>query len=358
MFKRSLIAVVVVVIAAAITMPAWKPAAKRFKWFVVATNVYQDLLRRSGVRHDQISQPDYSALPDEALPSYIHRINSTFGDYAKYGGLTTDRIEGRRVLEIGPGETLGVAIRFTAAGAEHVTAIDKFVPFQHSAFHQRLYRSLLSGLPEVEQRNAANALSLAGGVALNDERLTYVYGSGVEDAASRLGTFDVIVSNAVLEEIYDVDRLFDRLDELLKPGGRQVHVIDLGDYGMFTKHGFHPLEFLTIPDSMYRYMVEATGQPNRRPLAYYRDKLTSLGYQTQIYRTWVLGHPSRLPEYRTQLQAGRDYTDQDLQLVHEARPRLLPRYASLPDEELLARSILVVADKPTAGLMRVVRQRD
>lgn len=358
MLKKTFLAVVVLLTVAVVAMPAWKPVAKRFKWFVVATNVYQDTLRRTGIRHDQISQPDYAALPESAVPAYLQRINTTFADYQRYGGLTPERLQGRRVLEIGPGETLGVAIRFLGAGASQVTADDKFVPLLRSSFHQRLYRSLLDEMPPAERANASDAVLLDKGVDVNERRLSYIYGEGIEDAAKSrsLGPFDVIVSNAVLEEIYDVDRMFDSLDKLLMPGGRQVHVIDLGDYGMFTKHGFHPLEFLTVPDPIYRYMVESTGQPNRRPLAYYREKLASLGYRTQIYRTWVLGHPTHLTEYRTQLQKGRDYTDDDLRMVQSFRSNLLPRYERLPDEELLTRSILLVADKPSEESLRLARQ--
>ncbi len=76
------------------TLPLWKPAAKRFKYFVVATNVYQDLLRRSGLRRDQISQPDYAALEQTEVPAYLQRINSTFTAYQRYGGLDTDRVRG------------------------------------------------------------------------------------------------------------------------------------------------------------------------------------------------------------------------------------------------------------------------
>jgi SAM-dependent methyltransferase len=346
--KRVALVFVVLLSVATLTLPAWKPAAKRFKWFVVATNIYQDTLRRTGIRNDQIGQTDYGALPVTAVPAYLNRINSTFADYVKYGGLDDRRVRGARVLEIGPGETVGVAIRFLAAGAAQVTANDKFVPLQRSPFHERLYRALVGSMPEAQQQDAASAVRFDRGVNFDEHRLQYIYGEGIEDAAATLpsGAFDVIVSNAVIEEIYDVDRMFDTLDRLLGPGGRQVHVIDLGDYGMLSKHGFHPLEFLTLPDPIYRYMVESTGQPNRRPLAYYRDKLRALGYSTTIYRTWVLGEPARLPEYRHSLEHGRDYTDAHLRLVSSIRGRLLPRYRQLPDEELLTRSILVVAEKP------------
>jgi SAM-dependent methyltransferase len=348
--KRIVAAVVLLLVAAAATLPVWKPYAKRLKWFVVATNVGQDVARRTGLRTDQISQPDYAAIPDSELPAYVDRINSTFETYLRYGRLDAERLRGAHVLEVGPGETIGVALRFLGAGAERVMAVDKFVPLETSAFHQRLYKTLVRDLPDDEHARIESAVALDNTVRPDPRRLEYVYGEGIEDTAERVqpASFDVIVSNAVMEEIYDSDRIFASLDRLLKPGGRQVHVIDLGDYGMFSKYGFHPLEFLTIPDGVYRYMVEASGQPNRRPLDYYRRTMDLFGYRTEIYRTWVLGAPRRLPEYVTDLQPGRDYTEQQVALVRSIRPRLLPRYRDLPDSDLLTRSILLVADKPLA----------
>jgi SAM-dependent methyltransferase len=351
--KRLLAAVGLLFVTAALALPVWKPYAKHFKWFVVATNVYQDVLRRTGLRKDQISQPDYAAIPDSEVSTYIDRINSTFDGYVSYGGLTPERLRGARALEVGPGETIGVALRLVGGGAERVMAVDKFVPLETSSFHQRLYKRLMAGLPPEEEARIASSVSLDNTVRPDPVRLEYVYGEGVEDTAKRLpaGSFDLILSNAVMEEIYDSDEVFAALDRLLKPGGRQVHVIDLGDYGMFSKYGFHPLEFLTIPDGVYRYMVEASGQPNRRPLEYYRRAMASRKYSTQIYRTWVLGSPRRLPEYVTELEPGRDYSPEQVAMVKSIRSRLLPRYRDLPDTDLLTRSILLVADKPPSAQM-------
>ena len=338
------------VVALAAATPLWKPAAKHFKWFVIATNVYQDTLRRVGVRRDQISQRDFAALSDSEVPSYLDRIDRTFADYMKYGGEADGGLRGARVLEVGPGETLGVALRFLGAGARQVVAVDKFVPLQTSSFHLRLYRALVSTLSADERRNVSGAVSLDDTVRFDPKRITYIGGEGVERAGASFepGSFDLIVSNAVLEEVYDLDGLLGTLDRLLRPGGRQVHVIDLRDYGMFSKHGFHPLEFLTVPDTVYRYMVEASGQPNRRMVDYYRAATARFGYSTRIFCTWILGAGERLPEYRTALRYGRDYSDDNLALVRSIRSRILPRYRELSDEDLLTASILLVAEKPTS----------
>jgi hypothetical protein len=158
----------------------------------------------------------------------------------------------------------------------------------------------------------------------------------------------LIVSNAVLMEVYDADTAFAALDRLLKPGGRMVHVIDLRDYTMFPKHGFHPLEFLTIPDAIHRNMAESIGQPNRRLVDYYRNTMTSLGYDATIYITWITGASKPLPVFKTSIKHGEDYGDDAVAMVRAIRPRLLERYRTLPDEDLLTGGILLVAQKPAA----------
>jgi SAM-dependent methyltransferase len=193
----------------------------------------------------------------------------------------------------------------------------------------------------------ADAIDLNDDIRLNPRRILFEHES-IEQAAAELApeSVDVIVSNAVLEEIYDPDATFAALDRVLKPGGRQVHVIDLRDYGMFSRYGFHPLEFLTVSDRVYPYMASASGQPNRRLVDYYRRALGSFGYDTTIYVTWVLGQTQPLREFRTTLQKGVDYSDDTLTLLRSIRPRLLPRNQHLTDDDLIVASILVVAVKP------------
>jgi len=336
----------IAVLAAALTLPLWKPAAKRVRWVIIASNLCNDTLRRVGMRTDQIGQPDYAALPLSEIPTYLGRINQTVAGYEKYGGLSPAELRGKNVLEIGPGETIGVALRLIGDGAAHVTTVDKFIPLLKTEFHRRLYRSMLSQSDDIARRNIADAIDVAD-IRLNPRRISYEYES-IERAAAELPSesVDVIVSNAVLEEIYDLDATFATLDRVLRPGGRQVHVIDLRDYGMFSRFGFHPLEFLTVSDRVYSYMSGSSGQPNRRLIDYYRRALGALGYDTTIYATWVLGQNTPLREFRTRLQYGVDYSDNSLALVRSIRPRLLPRYQQLSDDDLLVESILVVADKP------------
>ncbi len=335
-------------LGSAVTLPLWKPCGKRWKWFVVATNVYQDTLRRFQVKSGQIGQPASVTGDERQLHRDLERINSTFCGYLDRSGLHPADLYGKRVLEIGAGYNIGIAVRFSASGAERVVTMDKFVPLQDTAYTRDLYRTLRRSLPGSEQESFDEAIAIDGSLRLNSQKLNYVYGKSLEELSPGLkpASFDLIVSNAVLEEIYDLDPLFAAMDRLLKPGGMLIHNIDLGDYGMFTKHGFHPLEFLTIPEPVYRYMVECSGQPNRKLVNYYRGKMTELGFSSEVLVYQVVGRKRRIDPPKTQLENGTDYSEQTLQLIREIRPRLSVAFRSLPDQDLMIQGVTLAAKKP------------
>src|SRR3970040_2449252 len=114
----------------------------------------------------------------------------------------------RRLLAVAfivaPGDTVRVAMRFVAADAPRVMCLDKFSPLRESLYYRRLYEALREQRSPSERAALGDAVNLDGGLRLNPDKLRYVYGRGIEDAADLLspGTVDLIVSSAVLEEVY------------------------------------------------------------------------------------------------------------------------------------------------------------
>jgi SAM-dependent methyltransferase len=159
-------------------------------------------------------------------------------------------------------------------------------------------------------------------------------------------SFSLIVSRAVLEEVHDIDRALMALDRVLEPGGRMIHKIDLSDYGIFSRHGMHPLEFLTIPEPVYRLMTEHSGHPNRRRLDYYRARMQELGYSAELLVTSVVGEPGEILPHRPVIQEGKDYSSRSLELIKEIRTHLAWPFRKLPDADLLVSGIFLVAQKP------------
>ncbi|HEX8984962.1 MAG TPA: methyltransferase domain-containing protein, partial [Bryobacteraceae bacterium] len=178
-------------------------------------------------------------------------------------------------------------------------------------------------------------------------RLQSIEGVGTEEAhrAFPAESFSLIVSRAVVEEIHLIDRAFASLDRLLEPGGLMLHKIDLRDYGMFSNHGLHPLEFLTVPDALYTMMTAYSGQPNRRRIDYYRSKMRELGYFAGLLVTAVVGQPGEIVPHKPSVELGTDYTEETLELIREIRPRLARRFRHLPDADLLIAGVFLVARK-------------
>jgi hypothetical protein len=191
-------------------------------------------------------------------------------------------------------------------------------------------------------------IKLNGEIVLNEDRLKYIYGHGVEEADQILepGSFDFIVSRAVIHNVYDVERGFEAMDRLLAPGGSMLHKIDMSDENMFSSRGMHPLTFLTIPESIYYLMASDSGKPNRKLIGDYRAQLNKRGYESKILITAVLGVGPLMP-HKEQIEPEVDFGNKTLSLINEIRPRLAAPYRDRSDAELAATGIFLVATKST-----------
>ena len=319
-----------------------KSAAKRSKWLVCAANVVDDQRTRIASRNGAVSSTSGSTHGEFSLDESLAYIDAVFSDYLEYGGLGADELTGASVLELGPGDNFGVALRFLGTGVASVVAMDKFASVRDTDQQREIYAALLERMGPEERSRAAAAIDL-GELRFDPKRLRAIEGIAVEDAAAHLADerFDLIVSRAVLEHLYDLDAAFAAMDELLRPCGTMLHKVDFRDHGMFTDGGMHPLTFLTVPDRIYAWMSRNSGRPNRRLADYYRAKLGELGYASRLLVTKpvdgeeLVPHPERL-EVSGATKAALD----------EIRPDLLSRYRSLPDEDLATAGIFVIARKP------------
>ncbi len=264
---------------------------------------------RVGLRHALARRDGYSGTLSSYTPEQAAAYaREVFDRYLVRAGLTPEALRGAAVLEIGPGDSLGVALLCAQAGAASVVSLDKFRYSYDTPRHREMERLLGTGADQMR-------------------RIRPVSGAGIEEAAPLLeaGSFDLILSNAVLEECPDPDRGLTVMDALLRPGGRMLHQIDVSDYGIFSKHGFSPLEFLTVSGPVYRAMTASSGGPNRRLRDYYRARLAALGLKAAFTTT-------------------HRYTA-DAMRLSSIRPRLLPSYRALQEEDLAVSGFFVYAKK-------------
>jgi SAM-dependent methyltransferase len=235
--------------------------------------------------------------------------------------------QGRRILECGPGDSLGVGVLALANGAESYCAIDRFPVSFDPQREGAIFRELLDTLPAEERRRVEAVIVLdAGGYRLRNERFRYFNSIPLEEASRRLGTgsFDVVFSNAVLEHVGDVASSLRSMRELLAPGGIMAHDVDLRSHQNFEKHELH---FLEYSPALWRAMTSNTGEPNRVRLPEYLRILEELGFEDVQIRI-----KSRF----------------DPDVVRRVRPRLARPFRKLSEDDLSVAVFLVTARAPAA----------
>ncbi len=220
----------------------------------------------------RLTQQTGRGSDEESAASVAAYFWRSFHDYRLQLGLEPAAFEaflrGKRVLEYGPGDVLGVALLFYAHGAERVLCVDRF-PLQNvSDKNAEIYRHVIAQLPEALQPRAWAAFAEPGRPqsGLRPECVEYrVTANGL---ARDPAAFDLIVSRAVLEHVNSLEATLQDVERSLAPGGVSIHSVDLRSHNLDR---FRPFDFLTWPEPLYRLMYSHKGFPNRwRPDAYRR----------------------------------------------------------------------------------------
>jgi len=327
-----------------------KRLAKKSKPLVVAYYIYDDWRTRRNFEKGDVQTRSGSTHSKKTLQESLEYINVVFDDYVNYSGITPEHILDKQVLEVGPGDNFGVALKFLASGAKRVVCLDKFYSKRDPERQAEIYSALRRRF-EGSERDRFDAGMNTGGGVLNADKVRYVYGVGIEDASGlfEAGCFDFIVSRAVTEHLYDLDAAFNSMDKLLAPDGYMIHAIDLRDHGMFTDGGMDPLTFLTVPDGVYHRMSYNSGRPNRQLIGYYRAKMAEMGYGSKIFITHLLGVEEMILPHMELSKLNGGHIKAALPRINKMRPSLQPRYRKMSDEDLMVQGIFLVARKPASN---------
>jgi len=272
----------------------------------------------------------HAGIPhDESLAM----IESTYNGYCRLAGVTGFT---GTVAEIGPGDTLGVAL-LLARNADAVWTIDRYQPRQDRDQQTRIYEALAArhGLTQLLERTGEGIAIRGVHSATGQSAESFFRGTGQQ--------FDAILSNAVLEHLAEPLAGLDAMLARLRPGGHLVHVIDLRDHGMFA--GRAPLTFLTIPEPVYRRMTRHSGRSNRCLYRDYRLWLERSGLRETKLLVSALVHGWSAPQ-PVALEA---VPDAELLLalrdVAALRPYLAAALRQHSDRELSVAGCILVARK-------------
>ncbi len=324
-----------------------KQFAKKSKTIVIAYHIWDDYRTKRKFLKGNFESASGSTHKQFAISDSLKYIDNVFNDYLKYSGLSTEDIQGKKILEIGPGDNFGVALKFLVNGAEQVVSLDKFFSERDPKQQLQIYEAMREGLNDQQKYIFDEVISFGDTIEFNAKKLKYIYGHGIEEAGGMFEaeSSDFIVSRAVVEHLYDTDTAFQVMNNLLIKGGYMLHKIDLRDHGLFTEGGMHPLTFLTIPDPIYKLMTYNCGKPNRRLVNYYKHKMEELGYGMKIFVTHLIGREEELIPHKETLEFNADYSTSTISILQQIRPKLIRRFKNVPDEELMIAGIFLITKK-------------
>jgi SAM-dependent methyltransferase len=194
-------------------------------------------------------KPFSFAEADRCIDYDIAVADEFLGHLKSVGG----SIDGKRLLELGPGSDLGVGLYLVARGATDYTAFDRFpyAGFAPAEFYDSFSQRLRS-------RGLSASMENVRFVADNEFRLRSVVAPG---------SIDIAFSNAAFEHFDDVDNTIAELTDVVKPKGLLVATIDLQTHSRWIRDT-DPNNIYRYPQWLYRWFY-FPGQPNRmRPDQY------------------------------------------------------------------------------------------
>lgn len=236
-----------------------------------------------------------------AAAEYFRAVAGDFETIARHAGVEDGALyEGRTVLELGPGDTMGVSLVARLRGACASTGFDAFdIASRDRAYLEAIYGPIVDA--EKREGGARTAWSLL-------ERCPHIV---TADALRHGGKrFDLVLSRAVLEHVKDLDALFSLVREVSTDDAVWLHEVDLRDHGIEFAH---PLDFLRFSERTWTAMTSHTDAPSRARAPVYLE----LGARHDLTLAWA-GISHRLDPAR----------------VREVKGVLAPPYRARPEAEL------------------------
>jgi SAM-dependent methyltransferase len=201
---------------------------------------------------NSLRQPSDEAAIDAAINSALSNGLAHVQRASDWAG----SVKGKTILEIGPGPNFASALTMIAFGAKRpVTIVDPWIAPWDPDYHPVVYRG-------VAERLAADHpgvdLSVFGEVIAagrHDSKILELIETSAEDLSALKGRqFDVLVSNAVLEHVPDMEKAAAEMFAVTAPGGRGLHAVDLRNHGDFA----NPLDYLLMSEAEAAEWAEET----------------------------------------------------------------------------------------------------
>lgn len=221
-------------------------------------------------------------------------------------------LAGTKILELGPGSDFGPQLIFASHGAK-VSVADRFLAAWDEQYHPQFYRMLRArwngpagGLDAVIAANGYPSEAI-GQIARSAEQLDHI-----GDAS-----FDLVLSNAVLEHVQDLPQVARNLARITRSPGSNMHQIDFCDHGARSR----PLEFLLLSnreqEASFKRMHGELG--NRQRASEANSHFQAAGFVVETIEKNGLVDENYLREFLPRLRqsrsAYRDWPVEDLRII-------------------------------------------
>jgi SAM-dependent methyltransferase len=263
----------------------------------------------------------------------VRHVHDVFALFKSAAGIS--RFAGK-VADVGPGGSCALGLLFLADGCSHVDLPDRF-SFGDSELQQEVNRSIVNEFPQLRNDMKTKRISEA---AFSRLRRHTGENAAAEKFFASNGGYDYIVSVATLEHVYDPLAALTSMAGALNPGGIMIHNIDFRDHGQFSE-SFHDLKFLELSNTLYA-PLRWQGGPNRIRLSSYLTHLDSLGFSVETFVQYVTGIKNEIPSSRMDLLPI-DTRAAAMRIVDPVRPSLSPQFINLPNDDLIAANVVLVA---------------
>lgn len=195
-------------------------------------------------------------------------------------------LQGRSIVEIGPGSDLGTGLLWLAAGAGSYTGLDAHTLVTHKTrpLHEDLARLIAGADASLLERLLDAVHRLHSG---EDGPLRYRVLPGFDLEALDLDGFDLVVSHSALEHVGKVDRTLEQLTRRTSDRAHLVAEIDLQTHTRWIRD-HDPLNIYRYRNQTWR-TFSFSGIPNRvRPDTYFAALEKNEWTDLRIYPQRVL----------------------------------------------------------------------
>ena len=186
-------------------------------------------------------------------------------------------LEDKQIIELGPGNSLALALNCLCNGAKKYQMVDKYPRILKT---EKQTKYVLEQIDYFKNKYHCNLDKFINKDTLefDPESLLYAQDS-VEDLRTiSSDSIDVILSISVFEHVKNVDKSFQEMRRVLKVGGVMYHKIDMRDHYNFSK----PFKFLKYSDYAWNNLLTKEGfsYTNRLRIDDFQDMLSKYGFET------------------------------------------------------------------------------